>query len=184
MTVCERSRCHVQLFATPWTVAHQAPPSMEFSRQKYCSGLPFPSARNLPKPETAPSLLYCRQILYIWAIRGIGWRGRWEGGLAWGIHVYPWLIRVGVWQRPLQCCGVIRLQLIKRKEIKNLKKKPEAWRKPVAGTVKRSKGEWGSDHRQPFSYKHGRRLIQKLLIGSSFETKINNLFKFPKWPSS
>ena len=34
---------HVQLFATPWTVAYQCPPSMEFSRQEYCSGLPFPS---------------------------------------------------------------------------------------------------------------------------------------------
>ena len=33
----------VWLFATPWTVAHQAPPSMGFSRQEYWSGLPFPS---------------------------------------------------------------------------------------------------------------------------------------------
>ena len=34
---------HFQLFATPWIVAYQAPPSMGFSRQKYWSGLPFPS---------------------------------------------------------------------------------------------------------------------------------------------
>ena len=34
---------HVQLLATPWTVAHQAPPSMGFSRQEYCSGMPSPS---------------------------------------------------------------------------------------------------------------------------------------------
>ena len=40
----------VQLFATPWTVAHQAPPSMEFSRQEYWSGLPFPSPGDLPNP--------------------------------------------------------------------------------------------------------------------------------------
>ena len=33
----------VQLFATPWTVAYQVPPSMGFSRQEYWSGLPFPS---------------------------------------------------------------------------------------------------------------------------------------------
>ena len=33
----------VQLFATPWTAAHQAPPSMGFSRQKYWSGVPLPS---------------------------------------------------------------------------------------------------------------------------------------------
>ena len=35
----------VRLFATPWTVAYQAPPSMGFSRQEYWSGLPFPSPR-------------------------------------------------------------------------------------------------------------------------------------------
>ena len=40
----------VQLFATPWTVAHQAPPSMGFSRQEYWSGLPFPSPGDLPDP--------------------------------------------------------------------------------------------------------------------------------------
>ena len=40
----------VQLFATPWTAAHQAPPSMGFSRQEYWSGLPFPSPGDLPNP--------------------------------------------------------------------------------------------------------------------------------------
>ena len=40
----------VQLCATPWTVAYQAPPSMEFSRQEYWSGLPFPSPEDLPDP--------------------------------------------------------------------------------------------------------------------------------------
>ena len=35
---------------TPWTVAHQAPPSMGFSRQEYWSGLPFPSPEDLPDP--------------------------------------------------------------------------------------------------------------------------------------
>ena len=39
---CAQSISCVQLFATPWTVAHQAPLSMEFSRQEYWSGLPFP----------------------------------------------------------------------------------------------------------------------------------------------
>ena len=34
---------HVRLFMTPWTAAHQAPPSMGFSRQECCSGLPLPS---------------------------------------------------------------------------------------------------------------------------------------------
>ena len=40
-------------------------------------------------------------------------RGRWEGGSVWGIHVNPWLIHVNVWQEPLQYCKVISLQLIK-----------------------------------------------------------------------
>ena len=45
---------HVQLFGTPWTVAHQAPPSIEFSRQEYCSGLLFPSPEDLPDPGIEP----------------------------------------------------------------------------------------------------------------------------------
>ena len=40
----------VRLFATPWTVAHQAPPSMGFSTEEYWSGLPFPSPGDLPNP--------------------------------------------------------------------------------------------------------------------------------------
>ena len=48
--------------------------------------------------------------------RGIGWRGRWEGGSGWGIHVNPWLIHANVWQKPLQHCKVISLQLIKINE--------------------------------------------------------------------
>ena len=46
-----KSLSHVQLFATPWTVAYRTPPSMEFSRQEYWSGLPFPSPGDLPDPE-------------------------------------------------------------------------------------------------------------------------------------
>ena len=39
---------------TPWTAAHQAPQSMEFSRQEYWSGLPFPSPGGLPNPGIEP----------------------------------------------------------------------------------------------------------------------------------
>ena len=49
-----KSLGRVQLFATPWTVAYQAPPSMGFSRQEYWSGLPFPSPRDLPNPRIKP----------------------------------------------------------------------------------------------------------------------------------
>ena len=44
----------VQLFATPWTIAYQAPPSMGFSRQECWSGLPFPSPGHLPDPGNEP----------------------------------------------------------------------------------------------------------------------------------
>ena len=44
----------VQLFAAPWTGAHQAPLSMEFSRKEYWSGLPFPSPGDLPNPGIEP----------------------------------------------------------------------------------------------------------------------------------
>ena len=43
-----KSLSHVRLFATPWTVAYQAPPFMEFSRQEYWSGLPSPFPEDLP----------------------------------------------------------------------------------------------------------------------------------------
>ena len=49
-----KSLSRVRLFVTPWTVAYQAPQSVEFSRQEYCSGLPFPSPGNLPNSEIEP----------------------------------------------------------------------------------------------------------------------------------
>ena len=64
-----------------------------------------------------------RQVLRPGALgrpRGIGWRGRWEGGSGWGLHVKPWLIHVNVWQNPLQYYKVISLQLIKINEKKKV----------------------------------------------------------------
>ena len=49
-----KSFSHVRLFVTPWTVAYHAPPSIGFSRQEYCSGLPFASQEDLPNPGTEP----------------------------------------------------------------------------------------------------------------------------------
>ena len=57
----------VQLFATPWTVAYQAPPSMVFSRQEYWSGLPFPSPGDLPNIFA----IYCwgtSLLLHCWIV--------------------------------------------------------------------------------------------------------------------
>ena len=60
----------VQLFVDPGTVAHEALLSMPLSRQEYWSGLPFPSAGDLPDPRTDQvSCISCngRRILYRWA---------------------------------------------------------------------------------------------------------------------
>ena len=70
----------------------------------------------------SPAQVGCmRQMLGPGALgrpRGIGQRGRWEGGLGWGIHLKLWLIPVNVWQKPLQYCKVISLQLIKKIKIR------------------------------------------------------------------
>ena len=54
MSMYVKSLSRVRLFATLWTVAYQAPPSMGFSRQEYWSGLPFPSPGDLPDPGIEP----------------------------------------------------------------------------------------------------------------------------------
>ena len=64
--VCARAHLsfsHVQLFAIPWTIAFQASLSMEFSRQEYWSGLPFPNPVYLPYPGIEHMSL-SRSILY------------------------------------------------------------------------------------------------------------------------
>ena len=55
---CSHSLSHVRLFATPWTVAHQAPLSMGLSRQEYWSGLPFPPPGDASNPgiKSAPPM--------------------------------------------------------------------------------------------------------------------------------
>ena len=58
-----KSLSRVRLFATPWTVAYKVPPSMEFSRQEYWSGLPFPSPGNLPDSGIEPGSPACKQVL-------------------------------------------------------------------------------------------------------------------------
>ena len=101
----------------------------------YVPQLPYPficwwRSRLLPCPgyykqccDRSPAQVGCmRQVLRPGALgrpRGIRWRGRWEGGSGWGIHVTPWLIHVNVWQNSLQYCKVISLQLIKINEKKS-----------------------------------------------------------------
>ena len=63
--VCAQS---CSILEAPWTVAHPAPLSMEFSRQEYWSGMPFPTPGNLSDPRIEPMsparVLHCRRILY------------------------------------------------------------------------------------------------------------------------
>ena len=86
MVLCVFSR--VRLFMTPWTVAHQVPLSVRFSRHEYWSGLPFPSPRDFPDPGLKPASLaktalagrffttlpgkpiYCMRAEYKWAFFG------------------------------------------------------------------------------------------------------------------
>ena len=55
--MCTQSLCHVLLFETPWTVAHQTPLFMEFPRQEYWSRLPLSSPGDLPNPGNKPTSL-------------------------------------------------------------------------------------------------------------------------------
>ena len=69
-----KSLSRVRPFATPWTVAYQAPPSMGFSRQECWSGLPFPSPGDLPDPgieRRFPALQ--ADAFTVWATRVAQW---------------------------------------------------------------------------------------------------------------
>ena len=58
------------LFATPWTVAYRAPLSMEFSRQEYWSGLPFPSPEDLPDPGIGTQVsCFAGRFFIVWTTR-------------------------------------------------------------------------------------------------------------------
>ena len=55
--MCAWVLSRIQLFETPWTVAHQAPLSLQFSRQEYWNGLAFPTPGHLPDPGTESVIL-------------------------------------------------------------------------------------------------------------------------------
>ena len=72
--VCAQLLCRVRLLATPWTVAHQASLSVEFSRQEYWSGLPFSTPGDLPNSgiELASPALASRLFITVlpWEVQG------------------------------------------------------------------------------------------------------------------
>ena len=77
---------HVWLFASPWTVALQAPLSMGFPRQKYWSGLPFPSPGNFSDPGIEPSSLVSP------ALAG----GFFTTSTTWEAHYYYSILLIGL----------------------------------------------------------------------------------------
>ena len=71
---------HIQLFTAPWTIACKTPLSMEFSRQEYWHGLPFPSLGDLPDPGIKPTSLASPAL----AGRFFTTSSPWEG---WEVHL-------------------------------------------------------------------------------------------------
>ena len=64
-----KSLSRVQLLATPWTTAHQAPPSIGFSRQEYWSGVPLPSVilhEAYPKTSVMGTVAQLLQLRKLW----------------------------------------------------------------------------------------------------------------------
>ena len=104
-------------FGTLWEKVREGCSERTASKQVYYQGW-----------NRSPGQIGCmRQVLRAGALgrpRGMGWGGRREGGSDWGTHVNPWLIHVNVWQKPLQYCKVISLQLIK---INEKKIQDQAW---------------------------------------------------------
>ena len=94
----------IQLFVNPWTVAHQDPLSMGFSRQEYWSRLPCPPPGDLPHQGWNLHLLHARWILYHWATReavGVRWGPTNFLGCRWppSCYVCTWpLLGACTWQ--------------------------------------------------------------------------------------
>ena len=103
-----KSLSRVQLFATPWTVAYQAPPSTGFSRQKYRSGLPFPSPGQFPLKKKNAHALWGRKPVNVCFV---GQDGTKCGGESWARRIFG---NVGDsnWEKLLFCfCSVTKLWL-------------------------------------------------------------------------
>ena len=146
-----------------------------------------------PGWNRSPAQVGCiRQVLGPGALgrpRGIGWRGRWEGGSGWGIHVKPWLILVNVWQKPLQYCKVISLQLIKKKrKVTHLRFHRSRWAEsqtprmgPQISSYTRHHS-WTFPRSRFFSYTQLYRLGKEVSVsGESFIFLINLFYFWLRW---
>ena len=86
-----KSLSRVRLFVTLWTVAYQAPPSMGFSRQEYCSGLPFPSPRTWKQPRCPSTDEWIKKLWYIYTMEYYSAikRNIFESVLTWWMNLEP-----------------------------------------------------------------------------------------------
>ena len=87
------SLSRVQLFVTPWTIARQAPLSMEFSRQGYWSGLSFPSPGDLPDPGIKPESPALQADFLKHTNEGIQGKLAYIHGI-WCIWYMHWLLKI------------------------------------------------------------------------------------------
>ena len=76
----------VQLFATPWTVAYQVPPSIGLSRQEYWSGLPVPSSGELLDPGVEAASLTSPMLA----------GGIFTTSVTWEVHMVLWLKYISI----------------------------------------------------------------------------------------
>ena len=116
-------------FATPWTIAHQAPLSMGFSRQEYWSGLPCPPTGDFPNPGIKPTSLMSPALAGDFFTTSATWKTHYKCELcffktciylvlaALGLHCYMWVFSscseweflflwlMGLSWGGLSCCG-------------------------------------------------------------------------------
>ena len=93
----------------PWTEEPGGLQSVGLQRVGQTERLHFHFSLHPRRIVTQGTITYSDDILS--TAVAMGWGGRWEGGPGWGAHVHPWLIHVHVWQKPLQYCKAISLQL-------------------------------------------------------------------------
>ena len=97
----------VRLFVAPWTVAHQDPLSMEFSRQEYWSGLPFPTPVDLPNPGSeTPSLVSPALV-----------GGFFTSRATWEAHIFNRVVKKKKWQTWKEKIILKKIKIKKMKEV-------------------------------------------------------------------
>ena len=149
VSVCQ-SLSRVRLFATLWTAPHQAPLSMQFSRQEYWSGLTFPSPVDLPDPEIEPGspalqadssnigyIPRSRQQLYLGSEKGLylayvsEYLGSWQCSIS---YLDWWLKGAYFYSNSIRCTFITYTFILSR--LWDMVKDREAWCSAIHGVTK------------------------------------------------